>query len=341
MDDLPLNLLPAYPDVFPVNRVTSRRISGGFSGAGVWKISSEAGTFAVRSWPNGGLSSGRIRGLHRLLEHLCSCGLKFVSSPVVSKAGATLAEVDGQRWQIEPWLPGEADRTDAISDERISNAMYALSEWHAVASTFRPTTETREWFACRTEAASPAVSERLRLTDRWLQQDLRFVSDRLQPISEFDHLAARICRLAAEALPLIRSDLLATSIVRFNLQPCLRDVWREHVLFDGDEVSGIIDPSACRTENVATDLARLIGSFAGDDRKLWDTAIDAYCSRRPLTLIEYQLVRTLDRSAVVLSPLTWLRRRYLEDVGFDEVAVVKRLEEQSKRLTFLVQRGSF
>ena len=67
------------------------------------------------------------------------------------------------------------------------------------------------------------------------------------------------------------------------LQPCLRDVWHDHVLFQGDEVTGLIDPSAARTDTVAADISRLAGSLIADDRRAWGKAMDAYQAVRPLS----------------------------------------------------------
>ena len=52
------------------------------------------------------------------------------------------------------------------------------------------------------------------------------------------------------------------------LQPCLCDVWHDHVLFEGDTVTGVIDYGGAKIDHVAVDLARLLGSMAGDKAKL-------------------------------------------------------------------------
>jgi Ser/Thr protein kinase RdoA (MazF antagonist) len=97
------------------------------------------------------------------------------------------------------------------------------------------------------------------------------------------------------------------------------------VLFEEDQVSGLIDPSAARTDTVAADHSRLAGSLIADDRLAWGRAIDAYQSVRPLSEEEAALVAILDRSGVLLSGMAWLERRYFEDIPFTERAMERLL----------------
>jgi Ser/Thr protein kinase RdoA (MazF antagonist) len=104
------------------------------------------------------------------------------------------------------------------------------------------------------------------------------------------------------------------------------------VLFQDDEVSGLIDPSAARTDTVAADISRLAGSLIADDRLAWGRAIDAYQSVRQLSEEEAALVGILDRSGVLLSGMAWLERRYLEGVPFTGRAL-ERLQRIAARLS--------
>src|SRR5262249_28738628 len=110
-------------------------------------------------------------------------------------------------------------------------------------------------------------------------------------------------------------------------------VWHDHLLFTGDTVTGLIDASACRTENVAGDLARLIGSLIEDNARGWKIALETYRSHHPLSLAEEALIIVLDRSAVLLSSITWLNWLAIERREFpDQDAALDRLRHWHRRL---------
>ena len=78
------------------------------------------------------------------------------------------------------------------------------------------------------------------------------------------------------------------------LQPCLCDVWHDHVLFDGDRVTGLVDYGAVKIDHPAVDVARLLGSLVEDDADGWAIGLTAYREVRPFTADEAQLARALD-----------------------------------------------
>jgi homoserine kinase type II len=112
----------------------------------------------------------------------------------------------------------------------------------------------------------------------------------------------------------------------------LCDVWHDHVLFTGDEVTGIIDYGAAKMDNVAADLARLLGSFIGDDVTMYEIGLDAYAAVRPLTDDERRLVPLLDRSGVVLGLANWLRQIFQQGCTMkNRTAVVDRIADLVQR----------
>src|SRR5205085_11670626 len=113
----------------------------------------------------------------------------------------------------------------------------------------------------------------------------------------------------------------------------IRDVHHEHVLFTGDQVTGLIDFGALRIDTPLTDVARLVGSLVGDDAEARRIALDAYAELRPLSEADRRLVDVLDQSGVVLGALNWLKWLYVERRDMGPVTpIVRRLDELLARL---------
>lgn len=348
-------------------------VEGGFSGAGVWKLESRAGHFALRVWPLDGMPPARIHGLHRLLRHLASTGLRTVAVPLPSQDGTTLVSSAGRHWQFEPWMPGAADFHRNPSRSRLTTAMRALADWHRAAATWTPSHDDRPWFASATSAISPAAQSRCQQIDRWLAGKLSELKSRVAAsvtrsrhegsaieagpagrlwmptlestaatgISKFFSVVLQILTDFEAAAPDVHNELRRVATLRFRLQPCLRDIWHDHVLWTGDEVTGLIDPSAARSENVAADLSRLLGSLVNDDGDAWRAGIDEYRKAAAFSDSEELLCGALDRSGVLLSPMTWLERRYFEGRKIEaEPDVIDRLEVHAQRLRTLAKRST-
>jgi Ser/Thr protein kinase RdoA (MazF antagonist) len=336
-------VLHRYPDQYRPERTEFLAGAGGFSGAVIVRVGCRVGDYCLRGWPPGSLPPRRILGLHRLLRTVLEQGVSQVSVPVAALDGSTLVASGDRLWQLEPWMPGRADFHENPSEERLRAAMICLAAWHRAAATFRPEAAEREWFDRHESAPSPAVRERFDLIRDWtgggcerLRRAMRESAGRFfrnLHFAEFHEIGARILDLFSRKADRIAGELRAAAGLRFRLQPCLRDVWHDHLLFTGDEVTGLIDPSACRTENVAADLARLLGSLLGDDRSRWEIALRLYATHRRLTIDELGLVEILDRSAVLLSGLTWLDRHYLQGQTFNDPGrVVERMRGILRRL---------
>jgi Ser/Thr protein kinase RdoA (MazF antagonist) len=78
------------------------------------------------------------------------------------------------------------------------------------------------------------------------------------------------------------------------------------VLFEGDEVSGIIDFGSLRDDDVTVDVARLLGSLVGDDGEQWTVGLDAYRRVRSFSVEEEALARALDRTGTIIGLANWL-----------------------------------
>ncbi|HEY4259578.1 MAG TPA: phosphotransferase [Schlesneria sp.] len=315
---------------------------GGFSGAAIWRVKTEQGEFALRRWPMASLPRERILGLHRLLEYLYRDQLEFVAAPVSTSDGSTLVTESGYEWQLESWKPGLADFRSNPTALRLATSMHALARWHLSADRHVPAAAQSQWFQSSAAAESPAVVERLEIIQQIQEPALQRMASAIQSAKQttITEPTLQILNLLRQGLPQIHRELMSMRNVKVRLQPCLRDVWHDHLLFSGDVVTGLIDPSACRRENVAADLARLIGSLIGDDRNAWNLALTEYQRYRNLRIDELKLIEVLDHSGVILSGWTWLQWIYNEKRAFAELEPVQqRLDNILQRMEQLIGGG--
>lgn len=282
------------------------RVTPGFSGASVFRASGNDGEFCLRQW-HAGMTQSRLAGIHRLLTHVAQAGVRQVPVPIADRDHSTFTEVDGRLWQLEPWMPGHADFCDDPSDARLERAMTVIAQWHLAAASVSLSDGDGQSFS---SGPSSAVSRRIDLIRDYRSQltglesmlanesHVRFREVSVCIVAEFRRLSDRLL-----------SRLNAVRDVAVPLQPCIRDLWHDHLLFTGNELTGLIDFGAVRTETIACDLARLLPSLLGNDRGGWHRALTAYEAVRPLRDEESRLIQPVAESGVLLSGMTWLKRR--------------------------------
>jgi Ser/Thr protein kinase RdoA (MazF antagonist) len=309
-------------------------VSGGFSGAGVWHITESSSDYALRQWPVPGPEVERLRGLHCLLKHVWEQGLHEVAVPLVSALQGSLIYESGHWWQLESWMPGIADFHADPNLERLKSAMFSLARWHAAARTFDANSTATRWFQVRT-GPPVGLCERLAKLKAWQAGLAQVVESKMRQTASLSlqyPTLEKILELTRRLIPgniVLLEPLVVQSV---PLQPCLRDVWHDHLLFQGNRVTGLIDPGACRTDHVAADLSRLLGSLVEDDRVAWRNALDHYQTLRPLTLQDWGLLQGYDQSNVVLSGITWLEWLVLNGRSFPNSGLVE------QRLAMILRR---
>src|SRR5690606_5311898 len=191
-----------------------------------------------------------------------------------STAGETFIEHQALLWQLEPWMPGRADFIGQPSDQRLNSAMRTLAQIHLAAERYDCPPAGRGWFPCPPAAPSPACGERLQIIREWPTARCEQVRSQLEASTppEFRRLALEILRGFQIACGPVERELRILQKLLVPVHPCLRDIWHDHLLFTAAEVTGVVDPSAARTENVASDLSRLLGSLLEEDRPRWERA---------------------------------------------------------------------
>lgn len=289
---------------------------GGFSGALLWRLDSAAGAFCLKAWPEDDPTQERLTWIHELLDQARRRGVDFVPQVLRTSAGRTVIEHAGRLWDVSTWLPGEADFHANPSTARLQAAGSALARLHTAWQSAAPRT-----------GPCPVVRRRLETLRRW--RELVACGWRPAPAADDPVGAAadRAWQLLPQRLPETERLLQPWLDIPLPLHPCWCDPWHDHVLFSGDRLSGLIDYGSVKEDHAAVDLARLLGSLAGDDYAAWEIVLAAYRAIRPLTDQEQILVAVLERAGAINALATWLRWLYAERRLFeDRGAVAKRLQ---------------
>jgi Ser/Thr protein kinase RdoA (MazF antagonist) len=147
------------------------------------------------------------------------------------------------------------------------------------------------------------------------------------------HRAKRLLRLLPKWAPSVAEELAHFGKSSVPLQPCIRDVWHDHLLFQENKVSGLIDFGSMGVDNVSCDIARLLGSLAGGSPVFWQLGLEAYAEIRGLSAVELELVRAFDRSSLLLGALNWVAWTMLDRRIFEKPkAVLQRMDALMDRL---------
>jgi homoserine kinase type II len=197
-------------------------------------------------------------------------------------------------------MPGIASYESSPSREKLRAAMHALAKFHnAVADYAKPTVigssvglNAIERHLARLGGVSP-----LRIN-----QLARAVND--VPWPDLAPLARQFVAILTRTIPHAMAQLAPLSQVRPPLQPCIRDVWSDHILFTSSEVTGI---------------ARLLGSFAQlTVADIWTEGLAAYNEVRPISDTESRAAQALDSSGTILAGCNWIQWIYIDRRTFDD-----------------------
>lgn len=326
-------VLASYPADLCHGDIEPLGNAGGFSGACFWRIHCGGTLYCLRRWPREHPSRNRLSFIHGILQQVADRGVDFVPIPLTTSSKATFVDVEGYLWEVAPWLPGEANYAGQPSRTKLCSALAALAQFHVAAvdhgqpqpSKSRGIRERRD----RLIELSAGGADRIR-------RALTFSGN-----AKFTILGQQILERFFQHAPSVLATVEQAGEHAVHQQPCIRDVWHDHILFLGDRVTGIVDFGAMRTESVAGDIARLLGSLAKDDRAQWEEGIRAYEAIRPLDELERGLIRAFDESTVLLSGMNWLEWIFVERRQFDnEPHILARLAGTLDRLGHVTHSDS-
>lgn len=236
-----LEALTAYESRFAV--CTWQRINVGFSGAIVY-----AGTWLGESTPFYALKLWSIEDKQRIeeahsVQRAFHNSLEVVPDLIENRQGSTLTIVGKRCWEISEWRPGQP--MEIPTKNRIEAAASAIAALHQ--------------------------SHQFKTQQDRLNERVAYVN---AAIDRLHVLALPVwLRALADLLKPIRSPIPAAN--PRNIQWIHGDLHREHMLFLGNSVTGIIDFTNTKVDHPAIDLARYLGDTL-DDSSLLEPAVAAY-----------------------------------------------------------------
>ncbi|MCG8448679.1 MAG: phosphotransferase [Pirellulales bacterium] len=310
-------------------RIKSPGCHGGFSGAKIWRVSLSGRDLCLRRWPQAHPSASGLLAIHGLLQHVARAGLDVAPVPLPTRDGETFLVSEEHPWELTPWMPGEANYRNAPSPTKLSNAMQTLARFHQLAISYSYRQQTAR------VAPSPGLQQRLKLLRDLQQGELErlWKATRAAPASDLCEVALELLDGVARSLDKVTKSLQQIVDVPLPLQWCLRDVRDEHLLFTGEQVTGLIDFGAAAIDSVSGDIARLLGSMAGDHAESWRQAAQAYDQVRPLSQDERRVIAGFDQGGVLCSAANWVRWLFVEERAFSQSRVLlAQLEGLRKRL---------
>ncbi|WP_068141517.1 aminoglycoside phosphotransferase family protein [Roseimaritima ulvae] len=257
------SLLPAaIVEAWDLADVRVRKLEGGFSGAAIYHCRHRDGSeTALRCWPSG-TAAERVAEVQRVVGEARRRGCGLVPQIIETRTHTTLVTLADRHWEHSQWMPGEPcspsdDPQHLESAVRLAAA--AVGQFHAAV----------RQLGTRSDLSAAVVQrcERLAAAEQWLQQPPLATDGARWPA-----WLIRVDGVLRAAWPRhqhrLQAGLAAARSQRTNVQYVLRDCHHAHILFDapGTTVSGLIDFDALRVDTPATDLARLVHSFAALSR---------------------------------------------------------------------------
>ncbi|RMF43333.1 MAG: aminoglycoside phosphotransferase family protein [Planctomycetota bacterium] len=294
----------------PANATPEEECKSGLSQSRVVRCHSPSGPLCLRGWP-ATVSRKHLDFIFEAINVARQAGIETVPRYIHPQAISGWVEADNRLWELTEWKLGTADFSAQPTSSRLAAATSCLGNLHRIWRHWRSGT-----------ASSPGVVRRLQIVNRLLNTNLtRRWLDSVHTglfanrASELEFMARRTIRAFEAHGTAVRQSLAALLAVPVPVHPVLRDVHVEHVLFAGDQVSGIIDFGALAIDEPVVDLVRLLASCR-PDRRDWLAAIAAY-EQASGVVVDQRRLAVLDQASCLLSAVQWAEWLLFQGLQFD------------------------
>lgn len=218
---------------------------------------------------------------------------------------------------MTPWLPGRADFHEFPNETRLRAALTVLAHFHR--AVWLPQ-DGESLSTNRANTPEVGIQQKLFTLNQFQAKRILEIEFALRntPTTHDSSLAKEMIATFRQYAPAVAMTLRQSvqHAHKLPLQPCIRDIWHDHVLFEGDQVTGIVDFGAMRLDSVVTDIARLLGSLVRHDKDRWQLGLLTYTQHHPLTSVERSAVQASHLATLLLSGMNWLYWLWVEKKTF-------------------------
>lgn len=331
IDPAAREILRHYPAEIAESRWRALGSGGGFSGARIWRGDADSGrSYCLRAWPTGRTTVERLEIIHTAQDR---CPLPITPKVARTRDGKSYLQRGEQFWEVSDWMPGHADFHTNPTDTKLLAAMDALASIHVC---WRPSSPR--------EIPCPAVGRIRAAFANWrklLQSGFK-LDYRLPHPPEIHERARRAWNALLGGTFAAEHSLIEWLDRPVPVQLCFCDVWHDHILYEGNEVTAIIDFGAVKLDCVAIDLARLLGSLIPDEPERMKRALAVWSAQMQVPQIVVDLVPVLDQVGKIVGLTNWLRWLYLDDRPVsDPGQVLRRMDALLRRVENKKPTGLF
>lgn len=290
--------------------------ASGFSGSNVFRVKLKneviATELALKQYPLDQPVHTSLATIHTWMEQARSNGITIIPTVQRTLTQQSFHVMDGHSWELHSWMPGQP-----ASDPSAEQLQQAVQQLHRLHQTWRRLHPP-------ISAPCPAVQLQYQRLIEWRTEEWDQLRRQGSPIATQAalFLQGRIPQAIHTLQPWLNRKVL--------VQPCLADIWADHLLFEQNKLTGLIDFGGARLDHPAQDLARLISSWSLTASRPLDKCLLEY----PDQSDSFQsLSNMLAQTGLIVSLSNWLRWLFLEQRSFaNRARCLQRMQQIYVRL---------